>query len=148
MKINFVNKTRESHYRNYLPDFELVMKTCLKHLNLAESYDVALILVKSKAIHKLNKQYRLIDRPTDVITFAVCDYDEVIEEELGDIFINVEAAISQSIDYGHSLRREINFLFLHGLLHCLGYDHLDDSTEKEMFRLQKEIMTKLEVLYE
>lgn len=68
-----------------------------------------------------------VDRPTDVISFAACDDQdefELIEEaevELGDIFINVEAAISQAEEYGHSLRREICFLFTHGLLHCFGY---------------------------
>ncbi len=71
---------------------------------------------------------------------------ELIEEaevELGDIFINVEAAISQAEEYGHSLRREICFLFTHGLLHCFGYDHMQPDEEKVMFDLQHEILDPL-----
>ena len=91
----------------------------------------------------MKSTYRGIDRPTDVITFAAME-GEVFgmeeEIELGDIFINVDAVVDQAKEYGHSQRREIGFLFVHGLLHCFGYDHMTEEDEKEMTALQKQIL--------
>lgn len=99
-------------------------------------------------IHEINKTYRGIDRPTDVISFALMDSEddyEMMEDdnELGDIFINVEAIRNQAKEYGHSLRREVCFLFTHGLLHLLGYDHMEEDEEKEMFALQDVILDEI-----
>lgn len=99
-------------------------------------------------IHEINKTYRGINRPTDVISFALMDSEddyEMMEDdnELGDIFINVEAIRNQAKEYGHSLRREVCFLFTHGLLHLLGYDHMEEDEEKEMFALQDVILDEI-----
>ena len=104
-----------------------------------------MIFVTKDAIHEINREYRKIDRPTDVISFALKDSEdsyEVMEggEELGDIFINTEAVVSQAADYGHTLRREVCFLFTHGLLHLLGYDHMTPEEEAVMFQLQDVIL--------
>ena len=93
----------------------------------------------------INRDYRGIDRPTDVISFAANDESTGMESEeelndLGDLFINIDYAKKQAREYGHSLRRETAFLFTHGLLHCLGYDHMNEFQEKEMFALQKSIL--------
>jgi probable rRNA maturation factor len=98
-------------------------------------------------IHVINRDYRQIDRPTDVISFASNDEDVLIvsgdEIELGDIFINVHAIRSQAEDFGHSLKREFSFLVTHGLLHLLGYDHNDKVEEEIMIKLQEEILSEI-----
>ena len=97
-------------------------------------------------IHDLNKKYRNIDRETDVISFALLDEKE--EENyssktvLGDIYISVDKAIEQSKDYGHTLIRELCFLSVHGLLHLLGYDHMEKEDEKIMFEKQELILNE------
>ena len=128
-------------------DFEVISRRCEKILNLKEDNEVSVSFVRSRTIHQLNRDYRKIDRPTDVITFAAMDGEEIYPEEeqsdLGDIFININYARRQAREYGHSFRREICFLFTHGLLHCLGYDHMTPEEEKEMFALQDEILDEI-----
>ena len=102
-------------------------------------------MVDANQIHEINRDYRNIDRPTDVISFALKDsedefYIDELDLELGDIFINYEAVIHQAKEYGHSELREISFLCTHGLLHLLGYDHMNETDEKEMFDLQDVIL--------
>ncbi len=101
------------------------------------------IMVDNESIHKINKEYRNIDRPTDVITFALED-NKLIDipngRVLGDVYISYDKVISQAKEYGHSKEREICFLGVHGLLHLLGYDHMNKEEEKEMFNLQKELL--------
>ena len=104
-----------------------------------------IIIVDNDEIHKINKEYRNIDRPTDVITFALEDDDtfklDIDTRILGDIYISIDKCISQSIEYGHSFKRELAFLAVHGFLHLLGYDHtLVEKEEKEMFDLQELIL--------
>lgn len=147
MKINYVNKTRDSQYRDYINDFNRVMETTLNHLKLGLDYEIACIILRDRGIKKINREYRNIDNTTDVISFANIDYEQELISELGDVFINVEAASRQAIDYSHSLRREMSFLFLHGLLHCLGYDHGNIDDENKMFSLQKVIMKELDDIY-
>lgn len=114
-------------------------------LKLEDEYSMSVIFVDPEEIHEINKTYRNIDRPTDVISFALrdeADDYEMMEEdnELGDIFINIQAIVDQASEYGHSMRREVCFLFTHGLLHLLGYDHMCEEDEKQMFALQDVIL--------
>ncbi|OMF34191.1 rRNA maturation RNase YbeY [Paenibacillus sp. FSL H8-0548] len=118
--------------------------------------DVSLTFTNDEEIHQLNREYRGIDRPTDVLSFAMQDdgveeLDIIFEVEsedeldpisgmLGDIIISVDTALAQSEEYGHSLEREIGFLFVHGFLHLIGYDHQDDVTEAEMTAKQEAIL--------
>ena len=112
-----------------------------------EAGEVALSFVDDDEIQSLNRQYRSIDRPTDVLSFPMED-DEFLNDPaetlplLGDIIISIPAARRQSEEYKHSLLREIGFLFVHGLLHLLGYDHQDEETEAEMIAKQEEILIK------
>lgn len=102
-----------------------------------------LIIVDNNYIHELNKNYRHIDRETDVITFALEDYKHEKEDDfrvLGDIYVSIDKAITQANDYGHSLVRELCFLSVHGLLHLLGYDHMNKEDEKVMFTKQEMIL--------
>ena len=101
------------------------------------------IIVDDKYIHKINKEYRGIDRPTDVISFALEDDKQIDLPDLrvlGDIYISYDKVISQAKEYGHSNKRELCFLAVHGLLHLLGYDHMTKYDEIKMFGLQKELL--------
>ena len=102
-----------------------------------------IIIVDNDTIHSINKEYRGVDRPTDVISFALEDDTSFIKTDvriLGDIYISIDKAREQAESYNHSLKREISFLTVHGLLHLLGYDHMNDEEEKEMFELQELIL--------
>lgn len=102
------------------------------------------ILVDNDYIHELNRNYRNIDRETDVITFALEDDDSIVLPNdmrvLGDIYISVDKAKSQALEYGHSFLREISFLAVHGFYHLLGYDHMTPEDEKIMFEKQEEVL--------
>ena len=118
-------------------------------LNLKADPLISVTIVDNETIQEINKTYRGIDRPTDVISFAFLDDDENRDDDLhneglidlGEIYISLPKAIEQAQDYGHSLERELDFLFVHGLLHLLGYDHMNEEDDKEMFALQEMILT-------
>ena len=104
-----------------------------------------IIFVTSEKIHEINKEYRNVDRVTDVISFALEDSIEGYVEEirmLGDIYICVEKMQEQAELYNHSVLREMCFLTTHGLLHLLGYDHMEEDDEKVMFSLQEELLNE------
>ena len=98
-----------------------------------------IIFVDNDQIREINKTYRNLDKPTDVISFP---NDDDKDDSLGDIFISIEQAKLQASDYGHTIPREIGFLAVHGYLHLLGYDHHTEAEEKEMFKLQEDILNK------
>lgn len=107
-----------------------------------------IILVDEEEIHELNKNYRGVDRKTDVITFALEDGNGFQNPEirmLGDIYLCIPVAYEQSEIYGHSKIREVCFLATHGILHLLGYDHMNEEEEKEMFSLQEELLNNYEI---
>jgi len=104
-----------------------------------------IIITDNEYIHKINKEYRGIDRPTDVISFALEDNTDFIEPEfrvLGDIYISLDKVKEQASLYEHSFLRELAFLTIHGLLHLLGYDHMNEEDEKVMFSKQDEILNE------
>ena len=114
----------------------------LSYLKL-NNVEFNIIIIDNPRIHEMNKEYRGVDRETDVITFALEDHKDIEFEDLrlvGDVYISIDKARSQAKDYGHSLKREISFLAIHGLLHLLGYDHMNPEDEKVMFGLQDEIL--------
>ena len=146
--VNIINRTRYSDFKEYYPLIEHYYKKTLKTLEIEDNYAVSLIICGPVTIKKINREYRNINKVTDVISFALLDNDESVEYEdvieLGDIFINRDRVISQAYDYEHSVKREFVFLFVHGLLHLLGYDHMTPEDEKRMFALQKRIIGDLE----
>lgn len=102
-------------------------------------YEISLVLTNDDTIHELNKQYREKDRPTDVLSFPL--EDDIM---LGDIIISIDTARRQAIENEINLDREVGFLFIHGLLHLMGYDHeISEEDEKIMFELQEKILKKL-----
>ena len=121
-----------------LPD---LIKFMTKYMGEEDS-EFNVIIVDNEKIHEINKTYRNIDRETDVISFALND-DETCNSfvrVLGDIYISIDKAKSQAEEYGHSLKRELSFLTVHGFLHLLGYDHMEKEDEIKMFSLQNEIL--------
>lgn len=109
-----------------------------------DNVEFNVIFVDSGTIHDINKTYRNVDRVTDVISFALED-NKTIELDhrlLGDIYICVERAEEQAKEYGHSFLRELAFLTIHGLLHLLGYDHMEKEEEKIMFQKQEDILNE------
>ena len=111
------------------------------YMNIKDSV-ISIIIVDNDYIHKINKEYRGIDRETDVISFAL-EEGETIDEPvktLGDIYISIDRVYEQAKEYGHSIKRELFFLVTHGFLHLLGYDHMNKEDEEEMFSLQEEIL--------
>jgi len=135
-----------------LNDYELsftqLLSKTLNHLSLDFDPYISVTLVDNDYIHTINRDYRHKDAPTDVISFAFLDgednKDEMLHSHkrvvLGEIYISFDKAREQATAYGHSLDRELNFLFVHGLLHLLGFDHMTKEDEEIMFRLQDEIL--------
>ena len=148
MEIVFINQAKDKSVYRYKQDFMQIAQRAKKVLSLEQDYSLSVIYVTPEQIHEINREYRNIDRPTDVISFALQDdpSNVLIPEEmaeLGDIFVNTQAIRDQAQEYGHSNRREACFLFCHGLLHLLGYDHMCEEDEKEMFSLQDVILDEV-----
>jgi len=144
LSFEFINQTNEN-IEEYEQLFTDIIHTTSKLLKIEDEIELSCIIVNNDEIHKINREYRNIDRPTDVISFAYED-DEIFEidgmpRQLGDIFISIDKAKEQAKEYGHSFKREFCFLFTHGLLHLLRYDHVEDEEEAEMmFGLQEVIL--------
>lgn len=126
-----------------LKEVEKVLLGAIEKENLT-NVEFNVIIVDNNYIHELNKNYRNIDKETDVITFALEDEKTVIlpddKRVLGDIYISIDKARQQSNEYGHTLLRELTFLAVHGFYHLLGYDHLTEEEEKIMFAKQEEVL--------
>ena len=145
MEIGIFNETNINLDKEFKV-VDSVLRHGLSKLNIDEAI-FNVIIVNNDYIHKLNKEYRNIDRETDVITFALED-DKTFNPDiriLGDVYISIDKAKSQSEAYGHSLLRELCFLAVHGMLHLLGYDHMNKEDEKIMFTLQEEILNEMEI---
>ena len=149
MELDFISNYKE--YEEYEEIYSILVDKTFKHLKLKFDPIISVSLVDNEFIHQINRDYRGIDRPTDVISFAFLDNEDrnaIYKSKepvcLGDIYISVDKAKEQAEEYGHSLKRELSFLFVHGLLHLLGYDHMTEEDEKVMFRLQDEILPKEE----
>ena len=161
LRIEWMN---EQEIKEITPEFIELLENLLKYAGEQEEIEegeISLTFVDDKRIHELNKEYRGYDKPTDVLSFAIQEMGEdeleivyEIDEEsdgdefnnevepLGDIIISVETAIAQAEEYGHSIERELGFLFVHGFLHLIGYDHQDEAAEQEMFAKQEQILSK------
>ena len=139
--IGIFNQTDED-----IKELETVEKVLKKAIEKEKLGNVLfnVIIVNNEYIHELNKNYRNIDRETDVITFALEDdktmVNPVDERVLGDIYISLDKARSQAEEYRHSFLREICFLAVHGFYHLLGYDHMTEDDEKIMFQKQEEVL--------
>lgn len=124
-----------------------ITRTVVKLEHLKSNHIVSFIFVNDEEIHKINKEYRNIDRPTDVISFATIDGNpsRELSYELGDIYISLDRLKAQAVEYQHTLMREFAFLVTHGLLHLLGYDHIRKEDEIIMFSKQDEVLEQLKI---
>ena len=133
-----------------------VVEEVIAYERCEEEFEVSISFVCNEEMRSLNKEYRNIDKETDVLSFPLVEFieeelntededAEYIEEEiaLGDIVISMEKAVEQSEEYGHSFKRELAFLLVHGMLHLLGYDHDEEASEGEMFDKQEEILKNM-----
>lgn len=142
--LDFSNNYQEEY--DYLEEhFNMIIDIATKKLSLDKNYYLDVVLTNNTEIHKINKEYRNVDRPTDVISFAFNDDKEnnIANPDLiilGEIIISIDKCKEQAVEYQHSFDRESAFLFTHGLLHLLGYDHQNESDEKVMFKLQNDIL--------
>lgn len=128
-----------------------VINAALLAENVSGDVEVSIVLVDDEYIQNLNKNYRSIDAPTDVLSFAMresvdesdisfeCDEEEL----LGDVVISLERARSQAEEYGHSIEREVGFLVTHGILHLLGYDHETESERAVMRNKEEKILESI-----
>ena len=133
------NNTDNDINTNELSDY---IKYVVKRLDI-ENAIFNIIFIDNKEIRDINREYRNVDRETDVISFALEDNMDVVYDDfrlLGDIYISYEKAIEQAKTYNHSVKREVFFLATHGILHLLGYDHMEEDDEKVMFGLQNELL--------
>lgn len=145
-----------SNQQNKLPfgsaDEELlcrVLERAAAILDLPDGAELSVVIMDDPGIQELNRQYRGLDQPTDVLSFAMLESgedepeyeDPAAQIMLGDIVISLERAEEQSRAYGHSRQRELAFLFVHGLLHLAGYDHRNAGEEKTMLEKQEEILS-------
>ena len=128
-----------------------VLAYAADYLELEENCAMSVIIVDNEEIQNINREYRQKDAVTDVISFALEEsvveddfpaIQEVMDEsrELGDIFVSFQRAQEQAVEYGHSFKRELGFLVVHGFLHLNGYDHMTAEEEAEMFDLQRDIL--------
>ncbi|MFA8439569.1 rRNA maturation RNase YbeY [Pueribacillus sp. YX66] len=149
LSISYLDETSEVQAEE-LDLIKQLLNKAAEYENLSGEIEVSIMFVDNEKIRKINKQYRNMDKPTDVISFAL---EEQVEGEveivgvtlpriLGDIVISIPKAKQQAKDYNHSYRRELGFLALHGFLHLLGYDHGTEKEEQMMFQRQKEILEK------
>ena len=126
------------------------VRTSLDYEEFESECEINISIVTNNEIQKLNKEFRNIDKETDVLSFPqltfeegeIADINENDEIILGDIVISIDKAKQQSEEYGHTLQREIAFLTVHSMLHLMGYDHMKEQEEKEMIEKQKEILQK------
>lgn len=140
MIINYVNHTD----KDTKEEQKLINKIFKQFRHRKDIFSI--IFVSNEEIKNINREYRNIDKITDVISFAYNDNDIdniYADYEIGDIFICLDRAYEQAIEYGHSKEREVGFLAVHGYLHLKGYDHMTLEDEKEMFSLQEKILEKV-----
>lgn len=136
MKVNYFNQTDGN-----TKEYQKLIQSIFKPLGSKKEFNI--IFVSKEEIQRINREFRKIDRVTDVISFSLCDDEELVPtNELGDIFICVDRAIEQAKEYEHSISREIAFLAVHGYLHLCGFDHMTKEDEEIMFKKQEDILNK------
>ncbi|MDY6392575.1 MAG: rRNA maturation RNase YbeY [Bacilli bacterium] len=147
MELSFENRL-QGEYDALEEVYSDLMGVTFSLLNVKKNYEVDVSLVDEDTIHEINRDYRNVDRVTDVISFAFEDDEsdlgringDDVPRVLGEIFICVPRALEQAKEIGNTPSRELSFLFVHGLLHLLGYDHMSKEDEEVMFPLQEKIL--------
>ena len=149
------NQEKVSIHEALEADLTKAMNVVAELEALSPQTEVDITLVDDAAIHELNRTYRGIDRPTDVLSFALDEGeeepevdDDEIEHLLGDVIISAPTAVRQGEEYGHGLEREMTYLAVHGMLHLLGYDHMEEKDKLIMRKREEEVLRRLDLAEE
>ncbi len=153
LKIYFQNDQEKHsiHYKLKMLIRQTILET-LDYEGMENDVEVSVTFVDDEGIRELNNRFRGLDKPTDVLSFPLLDYEGESEEpffdelsaNLGDIVISLERAMAQANEFGHSFEREVAFLTAHSMLHLLGYDHeLSEEDDADMRKRQSDIMERL-----
>ena len=161
MTLNFDTDVELDLDFDYEKVFKETINACIDYVQCPYETEVNLLITDNDTIHELNLTNRGIDRPTDVLSFPMINYEnpaefDFSEEEeielcnpetgelvLGDIVISLDTAVMQANEYGHSLKRELCFLIAHSMLHLFGYDHMEENERIRMEESQKEILNSI-----
>lgn len=146
----------EKENAKYEEIIEKVIKKCFEVENLIDSQlYISIILTNPENIHKINKEYRNVDKPTDVLSFPMFEKEEIDqkiaekdfehEDVLGDIVISIEQVQNQAEEYGHSFEREFAYMIVHGFYHLMGYDHMEEEDKLIMRQKEENILNSLEI---
>ena len=163
MTIEFEKEYDKDLGINYEEIADKVINAALDYEECPYEAEVSLTLVDNNRIHDINKEFRDIDRPTDVLSFPMVEYDDAgefafLEDEddcfnpetgelmLGDIIISLDKVEEQAIAYGHSFTREYAFLIAHSMLHLMGYDHMEEDEKRIMRQKEENVLEKLKIL--
>jgi probable rRNA maturation factor len=164
MTLDFENESGKDLGLELYELAEEVVAAALDYMNCPYEAQVSLLLTDNEEIHSLNLQHRGIDRPTDVLSFPMIDYETpgdfaFLEDEgsdcfdpdtgelmLGDIVLSADKVLEQAEEYGHSVKREYAFLITHSMLHLMGYDHMTPEEAAQMEELQEEILKQINIL--
>lgn len=151
--IEYLNVEPNDIYSNLT---EKVINKCFETENLTDkNITISIIFTTPIDIQAYNKEYRNIDRATDVLSFPMFEKDEVeklqkeksiVPEVLGDIIINLSQVKMQADEYGHSFERELAYMLVHGFYHLIGYDHIEENDKKEMRKKEENVLEKLKIL--
>lgn len=153
VQIEYLDIEEQKEYEELI---EKVVKQCFIEENLENTnLYIAVTLTNPENIRKLNKQYRNIDKETDVLSFPMFEREEieqiisqkehVVEDTLGDIIISVERVKEQAIEYGHSFERELAYMLVHGFYHLMGYDHIEEKDKLEMRPKEEKVLQDLNI---
>lgn len=148
MNINVNYEDPAFQQEEYEQVIERVCQEAALVYGLGPNAEISVLLCHNEYIHQLNKQYRHMDRPTDVLSFALNEgdedgYDGPDTALLGDIVISLEKVQEQAEEYGHSFIRELAYLTIHGMLHILGYDHMTQEDKEEMRKEEEFVLHRL-----
>ena len=151
-QINYLDIKENKEYEDII---EKVLLKCYQEENISEkSFYINIILTNPNNIKQINKQYRNIDKETDVLSFPMFNKDElnnykplegVGQEVLGDIIISISKVIEQAEEYGHSFERELAYMVVHGFYHIIGYDHIEKADKEQMRKKEENILVKLNI---
>lgn len=141
--------------KQYSELLETVILQCFEEEKIEkEKLYVSVILTNNEEIHKINKKYRNVDKPTDVLSFPMFEKEEIEyiiknkqthKEILGDVIISIPKVEEQSEEYGHSFERELAYMMVHAFYHLMGYDHIEEEDKKVMRKKEEEVLSKLNI---
>lgn len=152
-EIEYLDINKNNQYEETI---KKVLQKCFEEENLINSkMYIEITFTTPEQIQKINKEYRNIDKPTDVLSFPMYEREElerIIKEKdfehediLGDIIISIEQVKKQAIEYGHSFERELSYMIVHGFYHLMGYDHIKDEDKKVMRPKEEKILNELKI---